>query len=322
MIQFLIYHNGHVLMDATPFINGGYFDSVDTGYFQLTLTLVIGRGLASRFVNDLAVYRLVATDQYGMTIWEGRVEDAEIVEGGIELRAVGDMAAFGDVIVQQMAGRNSAEMTRALITIINTVNVGAISMNDALIAAGVLVDDDFEDVYCAEILAKLPGTYRVWEGRGVQSADNHLIWEIDGRGVKFGRNLTAHFNAAYTVYQSADGDTIRTAIARDAIGVQRLGIERQIAISSRTTNAVDAQLLRDAAIASVPSPSVTVTIDKLMVAGGLVVPAYLLRAGDRLRVISADLPMLTVEEVSISVDGTVDASVAIATLEKFIVAAN
>lgn len=181
---------------------------------------------------------------------------------------------------------------------VNAVNSVQLSSSSALIQSPGrdLPDAFWQDQYGADVLSDLA------QRGDTQTAPRRWVWSVEtGRLLRFaplgdgGRtwyvdaaDLTVQLsrenlqNDAYPVYQDVAGATVRGAVNPSTVSVARYGLTRRLAVSTNTTDAVQATAAANTAITigAFPTPKVQVNFTAVFDASGARWPLYLIRPGD------------------------------------------
>lgn len=233
--------------------------------------------------------------------WQGRLEDVRLVDGGIQIVALGAWSAFGDVpyTATPASPTQSDVIVRAILAAARADNPDQLSPDEwRILAPGVDVfDEDYTDARMADILTRLAGLgddqdpparweVGVWEDGLVHfrpRGSDSRTWYTDLPSIEIERSLAQVINSVYTRYD--DGTSI-TGTAADAPSIARYGVTRRRALASRTTDVVQATRERDAALAdgAMPIPRAGVTLDRVLTATGTPVPRWMVRSGDTLTI--------------------------------------
>lgn len=194
----------------------------------------------------------------------------------------------------------SDEVVANLVSTINAVNSTQLSSGTALIQSPGrdLPDAQWLDAYGADVLADLvqrgdsqtPPRRWVWSveiGRLLRFAplgDGGRTWYVDAASITVQLSRENLFNDAYTVYQDAAGQALRTAVNPSTTSVARYGLTRRQMVSVSGSNALQANAARDTAITqgAYPPPKVQVHFDAVYDGSGGRWPLYLIRPGDTL----------------------------------------
>ena len=194
------------------------------------------------------------------------------------------------------------EIVNALASFISTLNSDQLSSSTSLIESPsvALTDEIYHDRLPAEIAEELanrgddsspPDLYEVgvWEGQRLHFREKGkygMDWYTDIARLELDSTMDTLYNDAYSVYQNARGQTVRTATSADAESVAQYGITRRGSRSVSSTSATVATTFRDAFIADNKeiTPRARVTMQGLFNSSGGRVPLWMMRAGDTLTI--------------------------------------
>jgi len=107
-------------------------------------------------------------------------------------------------------------------------------------------------------------------------------YAVDVSDITIGRSIESLRNHLTATYEDASGRPVRTAAATAGQSVARWGLTRQAALNTTTTNAAEAEGLRDLALADTddPPPQLAIAIRRLTTPAGAPVPLRMIESGD------------------------------------------
>lgn len=249
---------------------------------------------------------------FGGTVWEGRLEDVAIVNGGVRLKAFGYQRALSDTLYTWGYATTAASaIVTALITSVSGINPSQLSSSAALVnSSGAVITDNYENARPADILNRLAGIgdtsgnlfeWGVSEGRSLyfrQRGSAGRDWFVDASVIELERSLDKLYNSGYGIYTGDSNQKLNTATSTDTDSVTRYGVTRQAAIGTDFYDATLAGVARDTFIASnsVATPRAKIRFSNIFDASGGKYPLWNVRSGDTITV--RNLP----PTVSIDVD--------------------
>jgi hypothetical protein len=192
----------------------------------------------------------------------------------------------------------ASEIAAALATFVNSVNSNQLSSSSAFITATTtdLQDVIYEDEYPADILDHLAllhsYEWAVWEGQRLHfhpkgEGANSRTWYIDAtRIAELQRSIENLYNSAYSLLQSANGRTLRTANNGDPASQAKYGVLRRGFTNVTTTSSTEATTHRDAFLADRKTLAIRarVEFERVYDATGAEYPLYMIRAGDTITI--------------------------------------
>ncbi len=296
MLQLAVYDNprGRMVADWSDLARGAEFSTTEHGYSTLSAFIPLPP-VASFYWLDRP--GLPWVEVWGSELaWKGRIEDVRLVAGGIQVAALGAWSVFGDVPYSIVTGTTTSDViVKDVLDTARVANPTLLSASETLIDdPGVSVyDEDYTGADMRAVLTRLAGLGdsqsppRQWEVGVWRNSQLHFRprgtdarhWYIDGGDPEIERSLSKVWNSIYTRYNSGASTT---STASDAASIARYGVTRRKAISSRTTNVVQAERERDAALAdgATPIPRASVSIDAIYTAIGSQAPLWMARSGD------------------------------------------
>lgn len=210
---------------------------------------------------------------------------------------------FGQISIKGTTSTVTSDLiVNALIAHVYAVNATQLSSDTKLVQApGVtLTDELYDDQLPADILTKLAGLgdnqtpprmweVGVWEDRKLHfrpRGDAARAWYVDVTSLDVQRSLDTLWNAAYGVYQNANGGLQRTATATDADSIARWGLTRRAAVRAQTTSATLAGVIRDAYLddRATPPARAGIAFRELYDAAGGRWPLWSARSGDTITI--------------------------------------
>lgn len=301
-LQLAIYESpetGRMLADWTALVEGLEFATNPHGFASLSAFIRLPQFEAFRWFDQYGLPWLQVNAEAAV-VWEGRLEDVDLVDGGIRVVALGAWSAFNDLPYTDTPGTQSGDViVKALKDEVISVNPDQLSDDEYLIDdPGVDVYDEvYTDASMTEILNHLAALGdseappRVWEVGVWESRRVHFrprgsagqAWYIDAMSPQIQRSLSQVRNSVFTRY---DDDTLFTGTETDPISIARYGVTRQLVISSDTTDSGQAERERDAALAdqAQPIPRASVPIDVVYNAAGTITPKWMVRSGDTMTI--------------------------------------
>lgn len=240
------------------------------------------------------------TDQ-GMTIWEGRLEDVAIVDGGVRLGAFGYQRALSDTLyTASFSAASTSSIAGSLIASVSGSNGSQLSSSTTLVSSNsVTVTEAYNDMRPAAILNKLAGygdtSGNVWEW-GVyeqqtlffrQRGSAGRAWYVDATSLELERSLDNLYNSAYATYTgSAANTTSRTAATTDATSITRYGITRQAVVNAQAKDSAAATYQAATFLADNKdaTPRAKIAFDAVYDSAGGKWPLYYMRAGDNITI--------------------------------------
>jgi hypothetical protein len=301
ILQLAIYDDieGQLLADWTAIARDVEFATNAHGFASLSAFILLPQAEAFRWFDQYGL-PWIQVNSDGPVAWEGRLEDVDLVDGGIRVTALGAWSAFGDLPHSGSPGTLSSDViVKDLLDEVLIANPDMLNESELLIDdPGVDVyDEDYEDASMMDILNKLAGLgdsetpprvweVGVWEGKRVHfrpRGSAGQAWYIDAMNPQIQRSLSQVHNNVYTRY---DGGALTTTPVADAKSIARYGVTRQLALSSDTTNSGQAERERDAALAdrATPTPRASVPIDLVFNGAGSIVPKWMVRSGDTMTI--------------------------------------
>lgn len=168
MIQVALYDEEIQLIDLSQRLTGGELVSGPHGYESASLPVRFGRTDTQRWISDPAAYQVIATDQWGCTKWQGRIETISAENDGIKWSAEGDWLGLNlELLTKSYSTEPIANVIDDVLAAANALNPTHIATSTALIDVGSdTVTDEFEDVAGGKLLQEvLPADYaaRVWD---------------------------------------------------------------------------------------------------------------------------------------------------------------
>lgn len=168
---------------------------------------------------------------------------------------------------------------KALVAYINSANPTQLQSSTTLIESPGrdLTDVSYEDARPANIVNDLldrgdnQSPPRLWEAGVTNDRRAYFrpkggqaqTWQVSIDDLTFNPSTDGLFNEVYGTYQDENGRTLRTASASDADSISEHGVTRQDVVKVRTTSAAQAEVQRDAYLASTadvtPKASLTIT---------------------------------------------------------------
>jgi hypothetical protein len=291
---------GPMLADWTEYASDVELSTNEHGFATLSALLQVAEH--ETFVwFDRPGLPWIEINSNGETSWRGRLEDVRLVDGGIQVTALGAWSAFGDIpYTATPASPTTADViVEDILAAVIAANPAALSDSELLIQApGVNVyDEEYTDDDMRTILTRLTTLGdsqtppRHWE-IGVWEDDRLFFrprgsearaYYADAASLEIERSLSQVWNSAYTRYNSGASTT---ATASDTPSIARYGLTRRQAVSSRTTDATQAARERDAALedGATLTPRASVVVDTLRDGTGAVVPLWGVRSGDTLTI--------------------------------------
>jgi hypothetical protein len=301
-LQIAIYESpetGRLLADWTELARDVEFATNAHGFASLSAFILLSQAEAFRWFDQYGL-PWIQVNAAGPVAWEGRLEDVDLVDGGIRVTALGAWSAFGDLPHSGSPGTLSSDViVKDLLDEVLIANPDMLSDSEMLIEdPGVDVyDEDYEDASMIDILNKLAGLgdsmtpprvweVGVWEGRRVHfrpRGSAGQAWYIDAMSPQIQRSLSQVYNSVYTRY---DGGALTTTPRNDTGSIARYGLMRQLALSSDTTNSGQAERERNAAVEDQahPIPRASVPIDLVFNGAGSIVPKWMVRSGDTMTI--------------------------------------
>lgn len=189
------------------------------------------------------------------------------------------------------------EVAQHIVASISGLNTNEMSSSTALIGnpnvdIRQLVADDADMREVLDFMARLgDGSGNLWSA--LVWADKRLILEqrgstgrtyyTDVEEVEITKAINdGLFNSAYTAYQTAGGDVVRTSTNTNSPSVNDYGLTRRKALKSESDNATEANNARDVFLArhQVAVPKAKIEIKRLYDKNGRLVPLCLVRAYD------------------------------------------
>jgi len=238
----------------------------------------------------------VRDDAAGL-VWEGRLEDKKLAQGGVELVAYGWWRGYSDLpYVATHTSVTGNTIANALIAFVNGVN-SVMSASTALVQnPGLTLTEDYTDVLPSDVLDRLvrlgdtqtpPRLWEagVWEGRRLHfrpRGSAARTWYIDIAEPEIERSLETLFNSAYGLYEDANGKRAATATATDQASVNRNALTRRDAINAHTRLSAVAVNVRDLFINEHKDAPARAKITPIAVydAAGARWPKYVMKSGD------------------------------------------
>ena len=217
------------------------------GFYICSFRLLADIPAAWEWITKRVFYRLLITDG-PQTLWEGRLEDLTLTEGGVSVVAYGYYANLSDIPYKTAFNATADTVIKAVLT----ANCAQISSDQSNIdgTGGPAIDSNADpgylDVYPKEIVEKLLAFsdttdnakwyFAIWEDRipyMFARSLSTLKWRVDLKD--FAMFLLKHrgaalWNAVYSVYTSA-GSLTRTSTSTDADSVAKYGLTRTKVIS-------------------------------------------------------------------------------------------
>lgn len=156
------------------------------------------------------------------------------------------------------------EIMNDLVAFVNGVNSNQVSSETGLIESPAvdLFDEVFEDMMPGDVATYLAGLgssdtppvlYEtgIFENRRVyfRPRNEQKVWYVDLVDPDIARSLSSVHNSAYAIYQDTDGTNLRTGNDSNDFNVALFGIARRKAVTARTTDATQAETLRDVTVA-------------------------------------------------------------------------
>jgi hypothetical protein len=238
----------------------------------------------------------VRDDAAGL-VWEGRLEDKKLAQGGVELVAYGWWRGYSDLpYVGTHTSVTANTIANALIAFVNGVN-SVMSASTALVQnPGLTLTEDYVDVLPSDILDRLvrlgdtqtpPRMWEagVWDGRRLHfrpRGSAARTWYIDIAEPEIERSLETLFNSAYGLYEDANGKRVATATATDQASVNRHALTRREAVDASTRLNIVAVNVRDLFIREHKDAPARAKITPIAVydAAGARWPKYAMHSGD------------------------------------------
>ena len=293
------------------------------GFYICSFRLMADIPAAWEWITRRVFYRLLITDG-PQTLWEGRLEDLTLTEGGVSVVAYGYYANLGD-IPYTSAYNDNADVVIGTVLTANCTQISADHSNlDATGGPAITsaANSSYLDIYPKQIVEKLIAFsddtdnkqwyFAIWEDRipYLFARDMSTIkWRVTLKD--FARFVLKHrgaelWNSAYTVFNAA-----RTATANDTSSQDRYGdgttpfIRRKVIAEVGNVVAAAAQSRRDAWIEN--HKDVFPRLENMKLgptvydANGVPTPSSWVRAGDVLRV--RDLVPASAELDAVTRDG-------------------
>lgn len=251
-------------------------------------------------IYDRAGLPHVAVTDNGATIWEGRLEDVAIVDGGVRLAAFGYQRALSDTLYTAThTAANSSDIAAALVADVAATNSTQLSTSTALISTNALsVTETYNDMRPAEILSRLAGygdtsgnlwEWGVYDQRALyfrQRGSAGRAWYVDATSLQLERSIDKLYNSVYATYTNGTNTTNRTAASTSSESVARYGITREAAVNSDKKDATIAAYQRDTFLADNKdaTPRAQIAFDSVYDASGGKWPLYMVRAGDSITI--------------------------------------
>lgn len=295
-VQVAIYDRpgGVMLADWTGRIQDLHSATGEHGFLDATGFVPMALGEAARWYSRPGVH-LELTGLGGL-VWEGRLEDPQLVRGGFAFKALGYWSTTRDVpFTGTYAGPVASDQ---IVRDVRVICAGLQVSEARITSSGFNVYNEvYADVYPDEIFQHLAllGTsggerieVGVWEDRYLHFRPRGSAareWVVDVADPEVERSLSSLYNQAYTVYKTG-GVTTRTATNTDLVSQAKYGVTRQAAVKSDTTNATQATTERDAYLQDHKDliPRAKLQIDAIYTPSGTLAPLYGVRAGDRMTI--------------------------------------
>ena len=236
----------------------------------------------------------------GGTIWEGRLEDVAIVDGGVRLGAFGYQRALSDTLyTASFTAAAASAIAASLVADVAATNSTQLNTSTALISSpGTTFTDSYEDARPADILNRLAAagdtSGNAWEWGVYDNQTLHFrqrgsagrAWYVDAASLELERSLDKLYNSAYGVYTAGGNVKSRTSTSTDSTSVSRYGITREAAVGGDYYDTTVAGYARDAYVAQykTATPRARVKFSKIYDASGAPWPLYYARAGDTLTI--------------------------------------
>ena len=323
MIQVKLYDrdlsSSEFVDDLTEKIQGLRFTTkLNGGFYECGFRLALDLPAAWTWITKRIFYRLLIIDG-PQTLWEGRLEDIALTEGGVTVKCFGFYANLSDIPYTTAYNEIADVILKAVLTA-NCAQINADQSNiDATggpaITSGAGVS--YLDIYPKQIVEKVLAFsddtnnakwyFAIWEDRKpyLFARDiSTLNWRVDLKD--FARFLLRHrgaelWNSAYAVYDAAG--LVRTGTTTNAASVAKYGLTRRKVIPNLgTVVAGAAQSYRDGWVEDHKDvfPRLENMVLGLTVfnANGVPRPSSWVRAGDVLRVrdlvpVTADVDTIT-----------------------------
>lgn len=269
------------------------------GFESLSCLYECGITEAFEIYSRAGLPHVTVTDN-GATVWEGRLEDVSIVDGGIVLTAFGYQRALSDTLYTAThTAESSSAIVAALIADVAATNASQLSATAGLVTTNALsVTETYSDMRPAEILNKLAAygdtsgnlwEWGVYEGQALyfrQRGSAGRAWYVDATSLKLERSLDKLYNSVYATYTNGTNTTNRTAASTNSSSVTRYGITREAAVNSDKKDATIAAYERDTFLADNDdaTPRAQIEFSSVYDGSGGKWPLYMVRAGDSITI--------------------------------------
>lgn len=192
------------------------------------------------------------------------------------------------------------EIVKDCVSVVSTLNSTQLSSSTSLIQSQTIDIDQavFEDETPSDVISKMIAksdnqtTPRQWVALVyndqilvVRPRGSGLAWYTDITSLEVVRTLTQLYNSVYAIYKDVSNKrNLRTAVSADSTSVAKFGITRRKSIKVETTDATQAEKIRNSMLALQldPIPRARVTIDRIFDKYGNPFPLYYMRADDTL----------------------------------------
>lgn len=275
------------------------FSTGQHGYDSLQVFYPCGTDEAFRIYDRPGLPHMSVTGG-GAAIWEGRLEDVAIVDGGVRLGAFGYQRALSDTLyTASFTGAAASAIAASLVSSVVSTNSTQLNSSTALISSpGTTFTDSYEDARPADILSRLAAagdtSGNAWEWGVYDNQTLHFrqrgsagrAWYVDAASLELERSLDKLYNSAYGVYTAGGNAKSRTSTRTDSTSVSRYGVTRQAAVGGDYYDTTVAGYARDSFVAQykTATPRAKVKFAKVYDASGAPWPLYYVRAGDTLTI--------------------------------------
>jgi len=296
------------------------------GFSDLSFTLAVTETEYWQWRTERLLFRLLLEESGGQAIWEGRLEDVELIaKWQVRLRWYGYWSNFTDAFVNASFNTTGDAIIQALRDEIDDDAAAAlqISTSNAEMDTGPNIDQDYVDVPMWEAISDptrgvlrfgspndKPMNLTIYEDRVIRYKERNpsaVDWQAfikpeNGGGVP---NLKANIswkNTANVVMTVYDGPT-RTAVAEDSASISKF-IRRDLRLTGLiTADATTAQQLRDTELAArkdIQQQTNGLTLSRVWDTNGVEWPLCRVRAGEVIRIndfvpVTGDLDAVTLD---------------------------
>ena len=287
--------NGSLLGDYSARARGAKFSSNKHGF--AACSFFVPMALSEAFqLYDRPGTPWVYVIWNGLSVWEGRVEDIAITNGGVTVTAFGGWRYLSDTYyTASHPSTNAQAIAQAIVADVAAKN-SALSTNTSLIQnPGVTISEFYTDKRPAEILDRLcllgdsTTPPRVWEAcvweEGMlvfrPRASAGRTWYVDALSIDLNRTVSELYNSVIVRYD-AGGAPLLTSAATNATSQSQHALTREAIVPLQSSDATLAGVTRDAYLDAHKdmTPAAAFTFSRVYDATGAPYPLWVVRAGD------------------------------------------